>query len=106
MIEVRQTAEYASWFASLRERSATTRIDIRVRRLCSGNAGDAEPVGEGVHTRDAALQPADPGAPRPVCSAPAALHLAWQATRLGAVPRPHSPSAPSAIASMTRAAAS
>ena len=48
MIEVRQTPEYEAWFASLRDRVAKTRIDIRVRRLSLGNAGDAKPVGEGV----------------------------------------------------------
>jgi len=48
VIEVRQTVEYAAWFSSLRDRLAKTRIDIRVRRLSLGNAGDAKPVGEGV----------------------------------------------------------
>ena len=48
MIEVRQTAEYTQWFAGLRDRLAKTRIDIRVRRLSLGNAGDVKPVGEGV----------------------------------------------------------
>lgn len=48
MIEVRQTAEYAAWFISLRDRLAKTRIDIRIRRLSLGHAGDAKPVGEGV----------------------------------------------------------
>jgi putative addiction module killer protein len=48
MLEVRQTAEYASWFAGLRDRVAKSRIDIRVRRLSLGNAGDVKPVGEGV----------------------------------------------------------
>lgn len=48
MIEVRQSAEYATWFTSLRDRSAKTRIDIRIRRLSLGNAGDAKPVGDGV----------------------------------------------------------
>jgi putative addiction module killer protein len=48
MLEVRQTAEYASWFASLRDRAAKSRIDIRVRRLSLGNAGDVKPIGEGV----------------------------------------------------------
>ncbi|MCW5610581.1 MAG: type II toxin-antitoxin system RelE/ParE family toxin [Rubrivivax sp.] len=48
MIEVRQTPEYAAWFTSLRDRSAKTRIDIRIRRLSLGNPGDAKPVGEGV----------------------------------------------------------
>ena len=48
MLEVRQTAEYASWFGGLRDRAAKSRIDIRVRRLSIGNAGDVKPVGEGV----------------------------------------------------------
>jgi putative addiction module killer protein len=48
MIEVRQTAVYAEWFAGLRDRQAKTRIDIRIRRLSLGNAGDVKPVGEGV----------------------------------------------------------
>ncbi len=48
MIEVRQTAIYAEWFAGLRDRQAKTRIDIRIRRLSLGNAGDVKPVGEGV----------------------------------------------------------
>ena len=48
MIEVRQTSEYEAWFTSLRDRVAKTRIDIRIRRLSLGNAGDAKPVGEGV----------------------------------------------------------
>ena len=48
MIEVRQTAAYADWFNSLRDRVAKTRIDIRIRRLSLGNSGDAKPVGEGV----------------------------------------------------------
>ena len=48
VIEVRQTPEYAAWFASLRDRIAKTRIDIRIRRLSLGNPGDAKPIGEGV----------------------------------------------------------
>jgi putative addiction module killer protein len=48
MLEVRQTAVYAEWFAGLRDRQAKTRIDIRIRRLALGNAGDVKPVGEGV----------------------------------------------------------
>lgn len=47
-VEVRQTERYAKWFASLRDRQARARIDERIRRLVAGNAGDAEPVGEGV----------------------------------------------------------
>ena len=48
MIEVRQTAVYADWFAQLRDRQARARIDVRIRRLSLGNAGDAKPVGDGV----------------------------------------------------------
>lgn len=48
MIEVRQTAVYAEWFAGLRDRQAKTRIDIRIRRLSLGNAGDVKPVGDGI----------------------------------------------------------
>ena len=45
---MRQTAVYAEWFAGLRDRRAKTRIDIRIRRLSLGNAGDVKAVGEGV----------------------------------------------------------
>ena len=48
MLEVRETATYAAWFTSLRDRTAQARIDIRIRRLSLGNAGDVKPVGEGV----------------------------------------------------------
>lgn len=48
MLEVRQTASYAEWFSGLRDRTARTRIDIRIRRLSLGNAGDVKPVGQGV----------------------------------------------------------
>lgn len=48
MLEVRQTAAYAKWFSGLRDRTARTRIDIRIRRLTLGNPGDVKPVGAGV----------------------------------------------------------
>ena len=48
MIEIRETSAYAVWFASLRDRTAKARIDIRLRRLSLGNSGDIRPVGEGV----------------------------------------------------------
>lgn len=44
MIELRQTNEYAEWFAAPRDRQARARI----RRLSLGNPGDVKPVGEGV----------------------------------------------------------
>ncbi|MFN7632196.1 MAG: type II toxin-antitoxin system RelE/ParE family toxin [Cyanobacteriota bacterium] len=48
MLQIRETSAYAAWFAALRDRSARVRIDIRIRRLSLGNAGDIRPVGEGV----------------------------------------------------------
>lgn len=48
VLEIRQTDVYAQWFASLRDRTARARIDIRLRRLSLGNPGDVKPVGEGV----------------------------------------------------------
>jgi len=48
MVEVRQTAEFARWFARLRDEAAAARIRARIRRLSLGNPGDAKPVGEGV----------------------------------------------------------
>lgn len=48
MIQIRQTDEYARWFASLRDQQARARILARVRRLSLGNPGDVRPVGEGV----------------------------------------------------------
>lgn len=47
-VEVRQTEQYAEWFASLRDPQARARINVRIRRLSLGNAGDVKPVGEGV----------------------------------------------------------
>jgi putative addiction module killer protein len=48
MLEIRQTEIYAEWFASLRDRQARARIDVRIRRLSLGNPGDVRPIGEGV----------------------------------------------------------
>jgi len=48
MLEIRETSAYASWFTSLRDRTAKARIDIRIRRLSLGNLGDTRLVGEGV----------------------------------------------------------
>ena len=48
MLTVRQTDEFATWLAGLKDSSARTRILARIDRLALGNAGDAEPVGEGV----------------------------------------------------------
>ncbi len=48
MIQIQQTETYARWFSGLRDRVARARIDIRIRRLSLGHAGDVKPVGEGV----------------------------------------------------------
>ena len=48
MIEIRETDRYVRWYESLRDRNARSRIDIRVRRLSIGNAGDVKPVGGGI----------------------------------------------------------
>lgn len=48
MIEIRQTAIFAKWFASLRDRQARARIAVRIDRLALGNPGDVKPVGAGV----------------------------------------------------------
>ncbi|MFZ5866158.1 MAG: type II toxin-antitoxin system RelE/ParE family toxin [Thermodesulfobacteriota bacterium] len=48
MIEIRQTEVYRKWFASLHDRQARARIDVRIRRLSLGNFGDVKAVGEGV----------------------------------------------------------
>jgi putative addiction module killer protein len=48
MVEVRQTAVFTAWLAGLRDRHASARIVVRVRRLELGNPGDVKPVGEGV----------------------------------------------------------
>jgi len=47
-MEIRETEYYRKWFASLRDRSARARINIRIRRLSLGNSGDVAPVGAGV----------------------------------------------------------
>lgn len=48
MIEIRQTDSYADWIDSLRDDRARMRVEVRIRRLQLGNAGDVKPVGEGV----------------------------------------------------------
>jgi putative addiction module killer protein len=48
VIEIRQTAIFAKWFASLRDRQARARIAVRIDRLALGNPGDVKPADAGV----------------------------------------------------------
>jgi putative addiction module killer protein len=48
MIEVRETPNYAKWFAKLADRNAKARIVTRIRRLSLGNFGDAKSIGNGI----------------------------------------------------------
>lgn len=47
-IEIRQTADYARWYARLRDFRAKARIDARLRRLSLGHLGDAKTLGDGL----------------------------------------------------------
>ena len=47
-VELRQTRDYARWFAALRDVRAKARIDARLRRLSLGLAGDAKSLGGGI----------------------------------------------------------
>lgn len=48
MVEVRKTDTFARWLDELRDIRARARVLARIERLVAGNAGDAQPVGEGV----------------------------------------------------------
>jgi len=48
MIEIRKTDLFAQWLDGLRDLQARARIQARIARLAQGNAGDAEPIGQGV----------------------------------------------------------
>ena len=48
MIQIQQTDTYAKWFTGLKDRISRARIDIRIRRLSLGNAGDVKSVGDGI----------------------------------------------------------
>jgi len=38
---------YTKWYKKLTDTRAKARVLIRVKRLCAGNPGDIEPIGEG-----------------------------------------------------------
>jgi putative addiction module killer protein len=43
-----KTSQFAAWLDGLKDLGARARIQVRIERLIMGNAGDAQPVGEGV----------------------------------------------------------
>ena len=48
MTQIRKTETFARWLDGLRDVRARARVQVRIERLAAGNAGDVEPVGEGV----------------------------------------------------------
>lgn len=46
--KVVQTPVFERWIEGLRDRKARLRIDVRLKRLAAGNAGDTKSVGDGV----------------------------------------------------------
>ena len=48
MLQLRKTETFVQWLDGLRDVRARARVQVRVERLAAGNAGDVEPVGEGV----------------------------------------------------------
>lgn len=48
MSQIRKTETFAQWLDGLRDIRARARVQVRIERLAAGNAGDVEPVGEGV----------------------------------------------------------
>ena len=49
MFEIEETNVYSTWYQSLRDRTARTRIAARIIRLQAGNFGDAKSLGTGVY---------------------------------------------------------
>jgi putative addiction module killer protein len=48
VIEIRKTEPFAEWLDGLRDLRGRARLQARIERLAEGNAGDVQPVGEGV----------------------------------------------------------
>jgi putative addiction module killer protein len=46
--EVRKTDEFDEWLLALTDQRAIAKIVSRIERLGMGNAGDVDPVGEGI----------------------------------------------------------
>ena len=48
MIEIIRSDTFDRWLRKLRDPQAKARVEMRVRRLSLGNAGDVRPVGDGL----------------------------------------------------------
>lgn len=48
MVEIIKSATFDRWLKKLRDPQAKARIEMRVRRLGLGNAGDVQPIGKGL----------------------------------------------------------
>jgi len=44
---IRESDTYKAWYTDLKDIHAKARIDIRIKRLSQGNAGDVKPIGKG-----------------------------------------------------------
>src|SRR5688572_16881450 len=47
-MEIRKTELVAKWLGALRDVQARARVQARIERLAQGNAGDVQPVAQGV----------------------------------------------------------
>jgi putative addiction module killer protein len=48
VVEIRKSRRFAQWMEALTDLRGKARIQARIERLAGGNAGDVQPVGEGV----------------------------------------------------------
>lgn len=48
MFEIKQTAEFTTWFDGIKDGMTRRRLGRRLEKAEHGNLGDVEPVGEGV----------------------------------------------------------
>jgi putative addiction module killer protein len=47
MVEIIKSDTFDRWLRKLRDPQAKARVEMRIRRLSLGNAGDVQPIGEG-----------------------------------------------------------
>ena len=48
MVEIIRSDTFDRWLRKLRDSQAKARVEMRIRRLSLGNAGDVQPIGEGL----------------------------------------------------------